>query len=70
MLECLKQNSICHADFNLRNVGIDEKGKLKLYDMDAMKFLDPVCLEPKAVFADTPAYMEYMKKTSKLLCYD
>ena len=38
--------------------------------MDAMKFLDPVCLEPKAVFADTPAYMEYVKKTSKLLCYD
>jgi hypothetical protein len=41
-------------------VGINEKGKLVLYDMDGVKFLNAVCLEPKAVFADTPEYMKYI----------
>lgn len=63
MIWSLNKNKICHSDFNLRNIGINEKDKLVLYDMDAIKFLDTVCIEPKAVFIDTPEYMNYMKTT-------
>lgn len=38
--------------------------------MDAIKFLDTVCIEPKAVFIDTPEYMNYMKTTQQLICSD
>lgn len=59
--ETLEKNKICHGDLNLRNVGINEDDKLVLYDMDGVKFLDTVSLEPKAVFVDAPEYIKYLK---------
>lgn len=42
-------------------MGINEDDKLVLYDMDGVKFLDTVSLEPKAVFVDAPEYIKYLK---------
>ena len=68
--QTLEKNKICHGDLNLRNVGINEDDKLVLYDMDGVKFLDTVSLEPKAVFVDTPEYIKYLKHSQRIMCYD